>query len=329
MSTDTTRRDPDVGKGLAALLIGIGASLVLLIVGLTWAAAQRDAAVEVRLRKLAMDRRAAAVERGVLWVSRVKDRLPGDDPFDPAWQEAPSMETEVFPQRDTMPVLASATVETVLLQGLTDGERIAWRLTWPDASADMNVDTGRFSDAAALQFPLTPNAAHTMGDPQHRVQILHWKGLWQKDIDEHFQDVQDLHPNYWTDLYWFAGAGGARPARLPDDFSDPRSHPWLVAYSAGNPLSEFERQTPVEELTAEGFGTLTAHDRSASDGRGVWRDGAWSVVFTRPLHTDDPLDYQHWLGGRGSVGIAIWDGSAGNVGGRKHWSNWIEFEVSP
>ena len=26
--------------------------------------------------------------------------------------------------------------------------------------------------------------------------------------------------------------------------------------------------------------------------------------------------------------VAVWDGAAGNIGGRKHWSNWLEFEVS-
>ena len=47
------------------------------------------------------------------------------------------------------------------------------------------------------------------------------------------------------------------------------------------------------------------------------------------LRTGDPLDYQFWEGGTGSVGVAVWNGSDGNVGGRKQWGNWVEFTVSP
>jgi hypothetical protein len=166
-----------------------------------------------------------------------------------------------------------------------------------------------------------------MGDDHHAVQILHWKALWQLDIDEHFQDVQDLHPNYWTDLYWFAD--GPAPNRVPGDFEDPRSHQFFAAYSAGNPLADFHRKTPVEELAATGFGSLTSHSEAVTGGRGAWRDGHWQVVFVRPMRTDDPLDYQFWPGGAGQVGVAIWNGSDGNVGGRKHWGNWADFEVSP
>ena len=57
-----------------------------------------------------------------------------------------------------------------------------------------------------------------MGGRNLPVEILHWKGIWQKDLDEHFQDVQDLHPNYWTDLYWFAR--GTFPYRVPEAFAD-------------------------------------------------------------------------------------------------------------
>lgn len=32
-------------------------------------------------------------------------------------------------------------------------------------------------------------------------------------------------------------------------------------------------------------------------------------------------------GASGTVAIAVWDGATGNVGGRKHYSEWIEFRV--
>ena len=42
----------------------------------------------------------------------------------------------------------------------------------------------------------------------------------------------------------------------------------IVANQAANPMAEQRRSTPVEELLAEGFGTLTNQPRSATQGRG-------------------------------------------------------------
>jgi hypothetical protein len=213
------------------------------------------------------------------------------------------------------------------VQGLTDGRQVAFLVSWKDPSADMNVNSGRFSDAAAVQLAVDANAAYTMGVEGMKVQILYWKALWQKDLDEHFQDVQDLHPNYWSDLYWFAE--GEFPYPVPVAFQKPESRLWFVAWQAGNPMADFERAQPVEELVAEGFGTLTHQPESASTARGAWKEGRWSVVFARPLSTNDPLDYQFRPGEPDVVAFAVWDGSSGNVGARHQQSLWVVFEVEP
>lgn len=327
MSTDTT--PPDRPGTARPALLGIAVAVTLLVVALAIMVGRRqlDRKAEADRSTRAETLESEAAARGALFVPRVARDLVPVDPTDPAWNAVPSIEGPLNRQVDTMPILAEATVSTAEIRGISDGEWIVWRLAWADETPDLNVDTGRFTDAAALQFPVDRGAAHTMGDDRHSVQILHWKALWQRDIDEHFQDVQDLHPNYWTDLYWFAD--GPAPNRVPDDFSDPRSHQYFAAYSAGNPMADFHRTRPVEELSATGFGSLTSQTESVTDGRGVWREGRWYVSFVRPMRTDDPLDYQFWRGGPGSLNIAVWNGSAGNVGGRKHWSNWIDFEVSP
>jgi hypothetical protein len=278
-------------------------------------------AKEVAMQSATAERLA---EEGTLYVQR--GPLPESDPFAAAWDEVPAMAVPVTPQGVTMPALETASVDQVHVQALTDGRMILWRLTWLDPAPDMNVDSGRFTDAVAVQFPLAPNASYMMGEKEKAVQILHWKGAWQKDVDEHFQDVQDLHPNYWTDLYWFAQ--GKFPYPVPEAFADTTSHLWFPAYRAGNPMADFLRAQPVEELFAEGFGSLTPQSESATGARGAWRDGRWAVVFARPLQTDDPLDYQFSNGSRGSFSVAVWEGSAGNVGGRKHWSLWVEFLVA-
>jgi len=253
------------------------------------------------------------------------DELPLGDPHAAAWSQAEAVDVPVMPQVMAMPTLDTPSISTVRVQAMTDDEHVAWRLSWTDESADMNVDAGRFCDAVAIQFPLTQGAPFTMGAEGMKVQVLHWKAVWQKDVDEHFQDVQDLHPNYWADLYWFAEGGP--PYRVPDDFKSEAARQYLLGFAAGNPMSDFHRKQPVEELVAEGFGTLTHQPESASAGRGVWKDGRWAVVFARPLQTDDPLDFQ-FDGSGGQISVAVWEGSAGNVGGRKHWSTWVPFEVN-
>lgn len=249
-----------------------------------------------------------------------------EDPYSEAWRAAPFAVVPMMPQQQTMPVLDTGTITELIVQSMHDGKDIAWRISWADATPDGNVDVGRFTDAVAIQFPLDPGASPTMGHIGGKVQIIHWKALWQKDIDTHFQDVQDVHPNFWSDLYWFAE--GKWPFPIPEAFQDPTSLQWFVAQQAGNPMAAFSRTSAVEELVAEGFGTLTHQPNSASTARGVYKDGRWAVVIRRPLKTDDPLDAVLNGNPATQIGFAVWDGSKDNVGGRKHWSNWTPLEIT-
>ena len=176
-----------------------------------------------------------------------------------------------------------------------------------------------------MQFPLIANANYKMGDRDFPVQIIQWKAIWQKDIDEHFQDVQDLHPNYWTDLYWFAE--GEFPYPVPDAFESTEALDWFVAYRAGNPMADLYREHPVQEMIAEGFGTLTNQSLVATVANGAWNDGRWSVIFVRPMETHDTADYQFVPGTRDVIAFAVWEGNAQNVSGRKQHSQWVVFEV--
>jgi len=271
--------------------------------------------------------REALVTEGGLWVHRAGAKGDLADPLSPGWEAVPPRIVPLSPQSLAMPASSDLAVSEVDVRSAVRGDRIFWRVAWRDATRDDVIDTGRFTDAVAVQFPVDRPASFMMGDASNLVQILHWKAVWQHDVDERFLDVQDVHPNYWVDLYWFAE--GERPYRVPDAFQNPASLEWFPAHEAGNPVSAFERETPVEECAAFGYGSLTTHVHSAASGRGVWRDGTWTVVFQRPLRTDDPLDFQFVEGGRGRVGVAVWDGSSGQVGGRKQYANWVDFEVEP
>lgn len=256
--------------------------------------------------------------------AQVKGALPSD-PQATEWQQATAKDIALAPQQMTMPLLEKASIDKITVQALTDAKAIAWRVSWADATPDFNVDVARFSDAVAIEFPLTKDAAAMMGHKGGgKVQIVYWKALWQKDLDEGFQDVQKVHPNYWSDLYWFTE--GKFPYPIPDAFKNPVSKQWFVAYQAGNPMSIFTREQPAQELVAEGWGTLTSQAQSATTAKGTWSEGRWNVVFARPLATDDANDYQ--FSDKGQIAFAVWQGGDKNVGGRKHWSNnWVSFQI--
>lgn len=263
-------------------------------------------------------------------------QFPAKDPTSIIWSRAKSLKINLIPQQMTLPMLDKASVPWAELQAIHNGSLVAFRLKWPDPKRDVNVDVDRFTDSAAIMFPLDPTrpASFTMGNPGGRVHILHWKALWQEDIDKGFQDVKTLHPNYWVDLYFFAeeaiplfaeGEFPQHPAAL--SFKTPEALAQLPGAYVRNPVSIFNRETPVEEAMADGFGTFTNQPRQNATGRGIWQDGQWTVVISRPNVTDDPLDAQFSPGKDSFISIAIWDGAHKNVGGRKQYAPWVKIHL--
>jgi len=250
-----------------------------------------------------------------------------DNPLDPAWNAVTATDLPLQPQQTAPPMLDKATIASVKIQAIRDDQRIVWRLTWDQPNPTDTVNVGRFTDAVAIQIPMVDGAPFTMGAPDMPVTLLYWRALWQKDVDEGFQDVHHQHPNMWTDLYWFAQ--GEFPFPIDQAFTDERSHEWLIAYSAGNPMADFNRRKSVEEMVAVGFGSVTNVPDTPSAANGVWRDGKWIVVIDRPLNSADPVAERLKSGSQNAISVALWDGAAGNVGGRKHWCNWVPMKVQP
>lgn len=253
------------------------------------------------------------------------DAVPAlKDVFDPAWEKVPAAEVPLQPQQTAAPMLASSTIASITVQACRDNQRIAWRIAWPATQPATSVETGQFSDALALQFPMADGAPFTMGGKGKPVRLLHWKALWQHDLDKGFQDVEDLYPNAWTDLYWFT-----QSKRLDQSYDNPAARQYVPALAAGNPMARFDRKSPLEEIAAEGFGTATTLPDSPSNARGAWKDGRWTVVVDRPLDAREALAERLQSAGGNLISFAVWDGSAGNRGGRKHYCNWIPLKLEP
>jgi DMSO reductase family type II enzyme heme b subunit len=95
---------------------------------------------------------------------------------------------------------------------------------------------------------------------------------------------------------------------------------YAPARSLENPMSG-ARTVPVQDLIAEGPGTLRAADKILSSGSGKHSQAGWTVVIVRPF----PSGAQ--LGGRTQVAFAVWEGSHQEVGARKMRTAWIPLSL--
>jgi ethylbenzene dehydrogenase len=212
------------------------------------------------------------------------------EPDHPAWATAPEHVARLLVQDVTEPKLTVPGVDKVAVRALHDGNRIAFRLQWQDGTRDVLSGVSRFSDAAGVQLPLgtsrgsdVPDAA--MGAAGRPVRILYWRASWQETRDP----IAALYPNAAIDHYY--------------------------------PATKALPRSPVQDLVAEGFGTLTPAAEQRAVGDGTWAAGAWTTTIALPL--DAPGQGALVPGARTYVALAVWDGAAGHVGARKMRSQWI------
>jgi DMSO reductase family type II enzyme heme b subunit len=90
------------------------------------------------------------------------------------------------------------------------------------------------------------------------------------------------------------------------------------------------------DMTAKGFATLKPQSHQDVQAKGLYADGKWKVVFSRPLATDHPdEDMQVKPGDFINVAFAVWDGrkdATGQLiekGSQKAVSSWWYFRAEP
>jgi complex iron-sulfur molybdoenzyme family reductase subunit gamma len=205
-------------------------------------------------------------------------------------------------------------VQAVTVRALHDRERLYLLIEWADGEPNDSVNSlDAFSDAVAVQFPaaaVDTLPSYTMGSAGTPVNIWQWKAVWQADIDGGFTTSQDRYPNTYVDGYPNADDPLYRPA----------------AY-VGNPLAQREHDSPIENLIAEGFGTLTHADIQDVAGSGAWRDGRWRALFVRELAPADDSQAAFEVGASTNIAFAVWDGGSGDRNGVKSIAPFIELGV--
>ena len=252
----------------------------------------------------------------VMVVSRAS--LPSD-PNDAAWNDAPVHVAPLILQDMVEPRLLKPSTSEVRVRAFTDGTRIVLRLDWTDPTKDDLPGAARFSDACAVQFPAKAAAempAPQMGEQGKPVEIAFWRASWQATVDGRGDTIKDLYPGATVDHYPFQASPldkGSQPQREMEARYAP-------ARALGNRMAG-PRERPVEDLIAEGPGTLSAVPPAGSDGRGRRTSDGWSVQISRRL--PDGLA----PGQRSQVAFAVWEGAQQEAGSRKMRTGWIPIVV--
>lgn len=258
----------------------------------------------------------AAVPQDVTAV--IVDSLP-PSADDPKWDTTPEFTAKLILQDLVEPRQLATTTAEVRVRALTDGSSIALRMSWADATIDDVLTPSRFSDACAVQVPAKVDPtlpAPQMGESGKGVEITYWSAAWQAFADGREDSIKCLYPNAAIDHYPFEAASLQKdsPAQREMDVR------YAPARAVNNPVS-VSRSVPVQDLIAEGPGTITAAAQTTSKGVGKRSGDGWVVVITRRL----PGGFDELKNSQ--VAFAVWNGSHEEVGARKMRTAWISLSV--
>lgn len=260
----------------------------------------------------------AASAQPTITAVRVRPAGPLTDPLARFWTQARPVTVSIQPQVMARPNWPAPAVKELVVRAAHNGVWIALLLTWKDPTLSNRIVLDNFGDQVAIQLPVSVTGgppAPMMGNAGGRVNIMQWRAAFQRDLDEGPPTVRDLYPNAWADVY-------------PDEvLSASDARPYSGALGIENPISR-GRASPVLDQMAEGWGTMTVKPDQHALGRGVWRDGTWSVVIARPLASDDVNAPQLAPGVRTVVAFAVWEGGSLEVGSRKGWASWTPLVVA-
>jgi hypothetical protein len=203
-------------------------------------------------------------------------------------------------------------------------------MVWHDDTSDQAaLRTQDFRDAAAIQFSLSANPPFfAMGANGAPVNIWMWKSERQADLDVAYQDLDRAYPNIGIDSYPnLTRSAVEQPTRRAVTLqSDPA---FVTGWGAGNIVSDPQRKSAVEDLSAQGFGTLRARPMidQKIQARGVYGQGSYSVMFRRTLAATGKGAVALTADSTVPVAFAVWNGSAGDRDGKKSVTIWQDLKI--
>lgn len=253
-------------------------------------------------------------------VRAVRSTALAPSPSDAAWAALPVHVAPLVPQDMVEPRLLKATTPEVRVRAMHDGTTVAFLLEWADATKNDMPGPARFTDACAVQLPATPPArdlpAPQMGEKGRGVEITYWRASWQAVVDGRGDTLNDLYPNATVDHYPFEAKSLAEGSPEKKE----AALRYAPARTLGNAMAG-PRQKPVEDLVAEGPGTLAPGPAASSNGKGVRTATGWAVVLSRRLPTGVTVP------ARSQVAFAVWEGADEESGARKMRTVWIPLNL--
>lgn len=269
-------------------------------------------------------RQAAILKRNKIVAKRL-NRLP--ESVEPAaWTAAESVVLRTTP---LWWAAAARGDQDLAVQVVHDGKALAVRLTWTDATCDQHaLRSEAFEDGVAMQL-YRGGAEPFLGMGASGSPVDVW--FWDADRQSGLNSADSANPNAVVDVYPFsetvvAGAELNRPgARMADQ--PPISMP---AQAAGNQIVPRSDESGGSALHVGGPGSVTFRVAQSQLVRahGIWSDGRWIVVMTRPLSVDsDSEGVPLQPGERASVAFAVWNGAHRDRDGQKSIAIWQDLEL--
>lgn len=236
----------------------------------------------------------------VPFIDRAID-LAGTNSFLDAWSSIQPKEIELMYQVMVLP-WGKSLVSPIAVRAFHNNRDIYFYIEWNDQTENRSVETAKFSDAAAILFPMKEESQ----PPALMMGFLGNANIWQ------WKASQDRE-------YWLKQGPESKAYA---DFHYPFEDEELFVVSKEVPKSA------ANDLMAIRVGTITPKEKQGVEGRGFWRRGTWEVVFKRPLKSIDPeIDAVFIQNKKRLCAFAVWNGENGDRGGRKSISNWVELVI--
>lgn len=237
------------------------------------------------------------------------------DPNASVWSSPPVHGSKLILQDLVEPRLMESSTGEIRVQAITDGKEVAFRLEWVDKSKNEASVPHGFIDACAVQIPAVtadPLPAPQMGETGRTVQISYWRADWQAIVEGRADEITGLYPNAKPDHYPFE----AKPLENDPEAKRRAALRYSPARALGN-QRQGPREQPVEDLIAEGPGTLTPAPAPVSKGKGTKTRDGWAVVIVRPVPEGFTKERPT------QIAFAVWEGSHGETGARKMRTGWV------
>lgn len=206
-------------------------------------------------------------------------------PFDKEWDSVESVTIPLMKQVLVAP--HGGSIISVDVSSIYTDDEIFIRLIWDDKTKDTKFSPiEKFVDACAIQMPVNYETLPSpiMGEKTDPVNIWLWRAI--------SHETERIDSPAYSDFY---------------------------REGAIDTVIKFNERA-VENLTAEGFGTITPLDVQDVEGTGRWRDGRWSAVIKRRLDSTSGVKLGKDI--IVPIAFAVWDGANSERGGAKSVSVW-------